>query len=217
MSSCIALLGGSFDPVHNGHLALGVFFGQLLQADQLRVIPAGNPWQKQGLEASAADRLAMLQLAFATQPLPFTIDQQEIARADRTSYTIDTLRAIRTELGPQASIVFLMGADQLQQFHTWHQWQQLFDYAHVCAASRPGFSLDSASLPPAVAQEFARRAAPPDQIRNTPQGLTYLATNLAVDISATEIRSALRDGHRPSSLVPPIVLDYIEQHHLYQS
>jgi nicotinate-nucleotide adenylyltransferase len=214
---CVALLGGSFDPVHNGHIALGVFFGQLLQVDQLRVIPAGNPWQKQGLQASAADRVAMLQLAFATQPLPFMIDQQEIARADHTSYTIDTLRAIRAELGPQASIVFLMGADQLQQFHTWRQWQQLFDYAHICAASRPGFSLEAALLPSVVRQEFSRRAATPQQIRAAPQGMTYLATNLAVDISATDIRTALRDGHKPISLVPPIVLDYIEQHHLYKS
>jgi nicotinate-nucleotide adenylyltransferase len=214
---CIALLGGSFDPVHNGHIALGVFFGQLLQVDQLRVIPAGNPWQKPGLQASAADRVAMLQRAFATQPLPFVIDQQEIARADRASYTIDTLRAIRAELGPQASIAFLIGADQLQQFHTWHQWRQLFDYAHICAASRPEFPLEPALLSPAVAQEFGRRAATPEQIRSTPHGLTYLATNLAVDVSATEIRTALRGGRKPVSLVPPIVLDYIEQHNLYKS
>ncbi len=214
------MLGGSFDPVHNGHVALANYFVDLIKPDALRVIPAGNPWQKDGLQASGEDRVAMVRNAFGTalteQHVPVTIDQQEILRASAT-YTIDTLRAVRKELGLEVSIVFLMGADQLQHLDTWQEWQKLFDYAHVCTASRPGFAMDAAHIPRSVAREFARRIGKPAQIRNTPQGLACLAPNLAVDISATEIRAALQRGERPTSLVPPGVLDYIEQHQLYKN
>lgn len=213
---CIALLGGSFDPVHKGHVALSEYFITLLAPDELRIIPAGNPWQKDGLHASAADRLAMVHCAFDKQLIPVAIDQQEIERHTAT-YTIDTLKAIRAELGPLASIVFLIGADQLQHLNTWHEWQHLFDYAHVCAASRPGFAMDDSQVPEQVAREFARRDAAPERIRGTASGLTCLAKNLALDISATEIRAAIRRGETPDLLVPPRVLDYIELHHLYKS
>ena len=216
VTRCIALLGGSFDPVHKGHVALADYFIALLQPDELRVIPAGNPWQKHGLQASGQDRMAMVRSAFSTQKVAVNIDQQEILR-DSATYTIDTLRAVRKELGPDVSVVFLLGADQLQHLNTWQEWQQMFDYAHICAASRPGFAMDAAHVPADVAQEFARRAGSPEQIRNTAQGLAYLAPNLAVDISATAIRAALQRGEHPISLVPPEVLDYIEQHHLYKS
>jgi nicotinate-nucleotide adenylyltransferase len=213
---CIALLGGSFDPVHNGHLALGDYFTRLLAPDELRIVPTGKPWQKNGLQATPEHRVEMVRRAFATLELPVTIDQQEIRR-DSATYTIDTLRAVRAELGLDVSLVFLIGADQLQQFHTWKEWQQLFDYAHLCAASRPGFDIDEAHIPAEVRSEFARRAATPQQIRETPHGLTYLATDLAVDISATRIRAALESRQHADALIPPGVLDYIKQHHLYQN
>jgi len=213
---CIALLGGSFDPVHNGHVALAEYFVKLFAPDLLRIIPAGNPWQKHGLQASAADRVQMVQRAFDRQAIPVAIDTQEIERGGAT-YTIDTLRSIRVEVGPEACLLFLMGADQLQQLHTWQGWRELFDYAHLCAASRPGFAVDAAQVPAAVSGEFTRRHATLEQIRATPHGLAYLAPNLAVDISSTVIRSALQHGERPTSLVPDSVLDYIQQHHLYQS
>jgi nicotinate-nucleotide adenylyltransferase len=214
MNPCIAVLGGSFDPVHDGHVALGGYFAKLLFPDELRIIPAGNPWQKHGLRAAPQHRVAMAELAFARLPVPVHIDEQEIRRGTPT-YTIDTLRALRAELGPETSIAFLIGADQLQQLHTWKDWQQLFDYAHVCAASRPGF--DVTRLDAAVAREFARRTATPEQIRMTAHGLAFLATNLAVDVSATEIRNALARGETADTLLPPGVLDYIKQHHLYEN
>jgi nicotinate-nucleotide adenylyltransferase len=212
---CIALLGGSFDPVHNGHVALGSYFVKLLFPDELRLIPTGNPWQKSGLQASADDRIAMLQLAFARQPVPVVIDRQEIDRQSAT-YTIDTLRAIRAEVGPDTALAFLIGADQLQKLNTWKDWRKLFDYAHICAASRPGFALDAAHVPAEVAQEFVRRAATPAQIRATANGLTYLAANLAVDISATTIRDGVHSSTQAPSALPAAVLDYLQQHHLYQ-
>lgn len=213
---CIALLGGSFDPVHNGHVALGEYFARLLRPDELRIIPAGNPWQKHGLQASARDRVEMVHRAFDRQPVPVTIDEQEIRRETAT-FTIDTLRAVRAELGSQASIVFLLGADQLHHLNSWQEWQHLFDHAHLCAASRPGFAMDARHLPADVAHEFTCRAGTLEQIRTTPHSLSYLASSLAVDVSSTEIRSALQRGERPAALIPAGVLDYIEQHHLYKS
>jgi nicotinate-nucleotide adenylyltransferase len=217
---CIAILGGSFDPVHSGHVALAHHFVDLLKPDELRILPAGNPWQKHGLEASGAQRVAMLEQAFQQQfreqGVPVVVDQRELQVNDPT-FTIDTLRTLRAELGPEVSLVFLMGADQLQHLDTWQGWRQLFDYAHVCAAARPGFVLDGPKVPVEVRQAFEQRADTPAHIRNTPQGKTFLAPNLAVDISATEIRAALRQGKQPDTLVPHAVLDYIQQHHLYKS
>ena len=220
MTACIALLGGSYDPVHVGHVALGAYFTNLLKADQLRVIPAGLPWQKPGmLQASAQQRAEMAALAFAGQPCEVVVDTQEIDRAaqGQPTYTIDTLRQLRSALGPDVSLVFLMGADQLQRLDTWREWRQLFDYAHLCVAARPGYRMDLGNVPEAVAAEFSRRAGTPGQIRSTPHGLAYLAPDLAVDISATQIRAALQRGQAANSLIPPLVLDYIEQHNLYRS
>ena len=216
MTFCVALLGGSFDPVHHGHVALATLFANLLKPNQLRVIPAGNPWQKNGLKTSAADRIAMLELAFGEAGLPVAYDLQEVERTTPT-YTIDTLRKVRAELGPDASIVFLMGADQLQQLDSWRDWRRLFDYAHIGVGARPGFDLADAALPAAVAEELEKRRSSIEQLRSAPSGMVYLAEALAVDISATQIRHALQRGEKPNSLISPVVLDYIQQHNLYKS
>lgn len=215
MTLCVALLGGSFDPVHRGHVALAALFDSLLHPDQLRLIPAGSPWQKTGLAASAADRVAMLELAFREAGLAAQIDLQEVERAG-PSYTIDTLRNVRAQLGPDASLVFLMGADQLQQLDTWHDWQALFGLAHIGVATRPGFELNDAALPEAVAVQLKQRQGSLAQLRGTPCGHVYLADTLAVELSATQIRAALQRGEAANSLISPVVLDYIQQHNLYK-
>ena len=109
---CIILLGGSFDPVHVGHVELGKYFCRLFKTDELRLIPAGNPWQKPLLKATPQQRIDMLYKAFGSLGFSITIDTQEIERSGAT-YTIDTLRSIREEAGNDVSLVFLMGADQL--------------------------------------------------------------------------------------------------------
>lgn len=214
----VALLGGSFDPVHHGHVALASLFSSLLSPSQLRVIPAGNPWQKNGLKAPAADRVAMLELAFADAGIDVVIDTQEIERGSAT-YAIDTLRNIRHELGPDASIVFLMGADQLQHLDSWRDWLQLFDYTHFAVAARPGYALDE--LPQAVQRQVEARLGTADELRGSPSGRILIAPDLAIDISATEVREALAAQGTPrqknaNSLIPGVVLDYIQQHHLYK-
>jgi nicotinate-nucleotide adenylyltransferase len=216
VNPCIALLGGSFDPVHHGHVALAELFARLLGPDELRILPAGKPWQKNGLRASDEDRVAMLALAFEDARFPVVLDLQEIER-DSPTYTVDTLRQLRAAVGPDASLVFLMGADQLQKLDTWREWQALFELANIGVAARPGFELAHEALPAAVAQEMKRRLATPEQVRAAPAGLVCVAHTLAVDISATQVRNALREGADANALVAPQVLDYIQQHNLYKS
>jgi len=227
---CVALLGGSFDPVHDGHVALADLFAQLLRPDELRIMPAGQPWQKKsGLEAGDADRVAMLKLAFedaAFEPgkPDLVIDTREIER-DTPTYTVETLRELRAELGPDASIVFLMGADQLQKLDSWRDWEDLFALANFGVAARPGYRLDAAALPPAVAAALAPRLGTPEEVRESKAGRVCLAHTLAVDISATELRAALHAGanadaaqrEKLGALLAPQVLDYIQQHNLYKS
>jgi len=221
---CLALLGGSFDPVHHGHVALAELCAQLLHPDALRIMPAGQPWQKAGLQASDDDRIAMLQLALQAGAFPagvkIEIDTREIERKTPT-YTVETLRELRTELGPDASLVFVMGADQLQKLDTWRDWHSLFALTNFAVAARPGYSLEEAGLAPAVAAELAQRKSTPEQVRASPAGRVCLAPTLAVDISATEVRQALKTDVKTSSkagaCLAPQVLDYIQQHNLYKS
>jgi nicotinate-nucleotide adenylyltransferase len=213
---CIAVLGGSFDPVHRGHIALAEYCAGLFQADVLRIVPAGRPWQKGNLNASSEQRVAMLALAFARLSIPVQIDRQEIERAGN-SYTVDTLQAIRAEIGADASLLLVIGADQLHGLNTWHAWRDLFSYGHVCVVSRPDFHLAMSDLPKDIANEFGRRLSTPEKLRDAPSGLSCLAPDLQNDISSTAVRNSLRQGICPDALVPPAVLDYIQQHHLYQN
>lgn len=191
---------------------------QLLGADELRVLPA-LPWQKAALGASPEQRAAMAQLAFTGQKYPVVIDRQELERGTPT-FTVDTLRHLRTQLGQDVSLAFLMGADQLQKLDTWRDWRALFGLAHLCAAARPGFRLDQ--LPLAVQEELhgkpgqPGRLTTPERVSTTPAGTVCLAPDLALDMSSTGIRAALQRGERPDSLISPVVLDYIEQHNLYK-
>ncbi|PXX39915.1 nicotinate (nicotinamide) nucleotide adenylyltransferase [Undibacterium pigrum] len=215
---CILVLGGSFDPVHLGHVALAHSLATALQPDELRIIPVGQQWQKNELQATATQRLAMLKLAFEDWQLcPVRIDEQEIIRAEqgKSNYTIDTLHQLRREVGDEASLVFAMGADQLQNLHTWRNWQALLEVAHLCAASRPGFSLDISS--PDIADVWKKNAISALEMRSRPAGGTYLERNLAQDVSATQLRTELKQ-HNPTTrlLVPHKVLDYLQQQTIYQ-
>ncbi|MBC3863737.1 nicotinate (nicotinamide) nucleotide adenylyltransferase [Undibacterium jejuense] len=214
---CVLVLGGSFDPVHIGHIALASSLTQLLKPDELRIIPAGQPWQKNALTATSEQRVSMLKLAFENwTDCPLYIDEQEIRRAERqqSSYTIDTLRQLRAELGAETSLNFAMGADQLLNLHTWHQWRDLFEVANLCAAARPGYSLKIASQD--VAKEWQDRLMNGKELRSRSHGGTALEPELAIDVSATRLRTELKQ-HNPTMrlLVPHKVLDYIQQHSIY--
>jgi nicotinate-nucleotide adenylyltransferase len=212
----VLLLGGSFDPVHSGHVGLARYFCTLLHPDELRLIPSGRPWQKPDMATPAAHRVAMLRAAFDGWPTPICIDEQEIRR-EGPSYMIDTLRSLRSELGRDVSLALIMGADQLINLHTWRNWADLFDQTHLCIAARPGFTMDDATLDKSVAAQINRRLANADQLRQTPSGLVCIARQLALDVSSTTIREAIAGSGDAADLLPGPVLDYIQQHHLYQT
>lgn len=213
---CIILLGGSFDPVHIGHVELGKYFCNLFKTNELRLIPAGNPWQKPLLTATPEQRIDMLRLAFEPLDLSVTVDTQEIDRPGAT-YTIDTLKAIREEVGENTPLIFIMGADQLLRLDTWHNWRQLFSLTHIAVSARPGLSNSLTLIPKAIADEFSKRFADPERIKSSAYGLTCLARDVQVNASATEIRTALQNGQSPVTLVPEPVLKYIKENNLYKN
>ncbi|WP_353191238.1 nicotinate-nucleotide adenylyltransferase [Pandoraea pnomenusa] len=221
----IGVLGGTFDPIHTGHLALGALFARALALDELVLMPAGQQPQKQG-STPAEHRLAMTRLAAEglaaelarVQPsTQLIVSTREIERAG-PSYTVDTLRDVRRDIGPHASLSLLIGSDQLVRLDTWHAWRELFDYAHVCAAARPGFSRDAASVQ--LREVFAQREKSALGVQSTPCGGILIDDSLAVDISATELRATLahaRDAATPPANLPESVWQYIRAQHLYRA
>jgi len=221
----VGLLGGTFDPIHKGHLALAQRFAELLQLTELVLLPAGQPWQKADVSA-AVHRLAMTRAAASTLALPGTavsVATDEIEQSGPT-YTVETLERWRLREGADVSISLLMGADQLLRLDTWRDWRRLFDFAHIAAATRPGFELTSAS--PALARELAAREAGANVLRAQPAGHLLIDATLALDVSATDIRAQIRErlaergteGSAPPrapASVPEPVWRYILQHHLY--
>jgi nicotinate-nucleotide adenylyltransferase len=217
---CIAILGGSFDPVHIGHVVLAETMCHLLKPSQVRIMPSGWSWQKNAFHTSTQHRLAMLTLAFKdlAKQVPLCIDEQEIKRAELgiPSFSIDTLTNLRNEYGASAALVFIIGADQLLRLQSWKNWEHLFDLAHIAVATRPGFDLNNVNS--AVAAEFKQRTGSIEQLRTSPFGHTFLCRDLALDISSTEIRHGATVANKVAntlSLIPPEVLSYIQQHHLF--
>lgn len=220
----VGVLGGTFDPIHAGHLALGALFARTLALDELILMPAGQQPQKSG-STDAAHRLAMTRLAGdllaadlrRTQPhTRLTVSTLEIERAG-PSYTVDTLRELRAHYGAGASISLLIGSDQLVRLDTWRNWRELFDFANICAAARPGFSRDAAS--PGLQQEFLRREKSALGVQSTPCGGILIDDSLAVDISATELRATLataQHGDQVPNNLPEPVWQYIRARHLYR-
>lgn len=220
----VGILGGTFDPIHNGHLALARRAVELLQLTELILLPAGQPWQKTDVSA-AHHRLTMTQLA--AEQLSFATTRVTVARDEidhqGPTYTTETLRHWRTReaqagLEP-ASLALLVGADQLLRLDTWRDWRSLFELAHICVATRPGF--DPADAAPEVAAEIAMRRSDAANILSRTHGGILIDDALAIDLSATEIRQHMNQrlaGRDASSEhVPPAVWHYIQQNHLYKT
>lgn len=209
----IGLVGGTFDPVHVGHLALARAARDALGLASLRWLPAGRPWQKTALRTAAEHRVAMLRIALAAQPdaAGWSIDTRECDACGPT-VTADTLAALRAELGPDPALVLVLGADQLHNLHTWRTPERLFELAHLAVTQRPGHRLEG--FAPEVEAIVAMHGR--DALPDTPAGSLVFFRMPAVPVSATALRAALARGERPTELIPSAVLDYIESHHLYR-
>jgi len=143
-NKAIGILGGTFDPIHFGHLRLAEEMLELASLSQIRFIPTGIPPHRDEPQVSAQHRNAMVRLAITDQPA-FVLDERE-ARRTTPCYTVDTLRELRDELGAAQPLCLLMGGDAFLQLHTWHEWEQLFELAHIVVGYRPGFTLEERNL-----------------------------------------------------------------------
>lgn len=214
-STALGLFGGTFDPVHLGHLRLAEEARERLGLARVRWIPAGDPRHRQAPVCSGEHRLAMVDLALRGNP-GFELDPHEV-RSGRPSYTVETLERLRTELGAARPLVLILGADAFAGLESWHRWSELFDLAHIALASRAGQHPDPARLPEALGRELARRRSPdPSALTGQPAGAILTFDMSALDISATAIRARLAQRASCRYLVPDAVLDYIDLHHLYR-
>ena len=213
----LAILGGTFDPVHYGHLHLADDVRKALAACEVRLVPAADPPHRSAPHASAGDRVAMLHIAVREFP-GLVVDTREIARGGK-SYTVDTLADLRAEM-PRTPLLLLLGADQFRSLAAWHRWRALFDLAHLVVVPRPGIAIDT-DLPAPLSSEWrARRIDEAQGLRSRIAGSIYVQPVMPHPISSTAIRSALARGDRQSveiaGLLPPAVLAYIESNGLYQ-
>lgn len=213
MPEALGIFGGTFDPVHFGHLRLAEEACRDLGLERVLWIPSGRPPHRATPQVEPRHRLDMVQQAIAGNR-SFAVDGSEVAAA-RPSYTFDTLTRLRGEYGGEQSLVLLLGADAFAGLPTWHRWRELFALAHIAVAHRPGFPIETASLPPPLAAEFAARRGGPAALRMAPAGTiaTFAMTQLA--ISATQIRRLLANGESVRYLLPDAVIDYIAANQLY--
>jgi nicotinate-nucleotide adenylyltransferase len=216
MSASIGLLGGTFDPIHFGHLRLAEELAEVLGIGQVRFIPAGQPPHRGSPRAAASHRLEMARRAVAGNPR-FIIDAREIER-DAPSYSIDTLATLRAELPPNTPLVLFMGGDAFLGLNTWHEWRRIFDLTHIAVAHRPGYSLASweDALPdPLRTLLSTRRCDQAAELKEKPAGLVFLHTITQLDISASQIRDRALRGKSLRYLLPDSVINYINENHLY--
>ena len=216
LSEPLGLFGGTFDPVHYGHLRLAEEAIAHLGLGGVRWIPAGQPPHRGQPQVTAGQRLEMV-LRSIEKNARFSLDASEV-EAEAPSYTVHTLERLRRELGDDRSLVLLVGADAFAGLTSWHRWRDIFTLAHVAVSHRPGFPVEPCSLPDELAGEFNRRfLSDPGGLKCAAAGgiVTFAMTQLA--ISATQIRKLLANGLSARYLLPDSVLDYIELHQLYKS
>ena len=209
----IGIMGGTFDPVHFGHLRLAQEAAEILGLEHVRWIPAGQPSHRAAPMAPAQHRLEMVRLAIGNNSL-FELDDAE-TRQTTPSYTVETLQRLRREMGPDRSIVLLLGTDAFRNLTIWQSWRDLFDLAHIFVAQRPGHSLTPGGMASALAAEWRARAGTPDALFKKPAGSVVTYGTTALDISASAIRAHFAQQRSPRYLLPSAVLDYIEAHSLY--
>lgn len=213
----LGIFGGTFDPVHLGHLRLAEEACDCLALAGVRWIPAGQPAHRETPSVGAASRLAMVQLAIAGNAR-FSLDSAEVNSA-QPSYTVPTLERLRdeSECGGARPLVLLLGADAFAGLPGWHEWQRLLTLAHIAVAHRPGFPIDARTLPPALAEVFRERyRASPAVLGEAPAGSIVSFAMTALDISATQIRKLLSNDCSARYLLPDAVLEHIRHEHLYR-
>lgn len=212
----LVFYGGTFDPVHCGHLAVARAARDALRAE-VRLVPAADPPHKDATHADAGQRAQMLELAIDGAP-GLCVDRRELDRQG-PSYSVDTLRELRREFGDAQPLAWLVGADSVLQLHTWHRWRELFALAHVLAVPRPDAPLDPdalARLAPEVHAETAPRRQAPEALAATPAGgFAVVPLEVPREESSSELRRRIRAGGHWRAWVPARVAGFIVAEGLY--
>lgn len=214
----IGLLGGTFDPIHFGHLRMAQELAEALKLDQIRFIPAASPPHKAAPSISAEHRTAMVRLAISNNPL-FSVDERELNRSG-ASYTIDTLQSLRDELGKNTSLVLLMGSDAFTKLNTWHRWEALIEFCHIALVQRPVSNQASPKETlPKILETFLHDHYTEDSedLHSSASGLITMQQITALDISSTKIRASLQAKQSTRYLMPQNVIDYIKTNRLYEN
>ncbi len=212
--SPVGILGGTFNPIHFGHLRIAQELADALNLAEIRFIPSANPPHKAVPMVSAQHRAQMVQLAIADNPL-FKLDRRELDRQG-ASYTIDTLISLREELGENVALCLMMGSDAFSKLDGWHRWDELLNYCHIVLVQRPS-SKTQTKLSDQMTTFLANHCTENnDDLAEKLAGYIHMQPITAQDISATNIREMLACGKNAKYLVPEQVLAYIQQQRLYQ-
>ncbi len=206
----IGILGGTFDPVHNGHLRLAQELYEQLRLDHVRLIPLNSPNHRATPEVTASQRLQMINLAVTGEP-HLVVDDRELKRGG-ISYTIDTLIDLRSSFKSQP-LCLIIGIDAWSRIEKWHRWQELLDYAHLVIAYRPGCRIPDAEIVQRVTGH--QPVTDVSALSGSSAGKIMVKSVPMLDISATRIRELLRQNGNPRYLMPDSVYNYLREHTLY--
>ncbi len=213
MNKLIGILGGTFNPIHYGHLRMAQELVDALNFSEVRFIPSANPPHKAIPDVSAAHRAEMVRLAISDNPM-FTLDTRELERAG-ASYTIDTLISLQEELGKNIRLCLMMGSDAFLKINTWARWQELLDYCHIILVQRPNLA-DQPKLPEELtALLHDRYTENVDDLTSKTIGYIHMQAITPLDISATKIRESYKNDVSSRYLMPEKVIEYIGSHRLY--
>ncbi len=211
MTVATAIFGGTFDPVHYGHLRAAAEVAEALGQVDFRLVPAGTPPHRDTTMALARHRLAMLELALTPWP-DLAVDDREVRRRG-PSYMVDTLRSLRAE-NAERPLILCLGQDAANQLEAWYHWGELFELAHLLIMTRPR---SRPRYPAMVAEQIhKRRVRTNPALMSAPAGLVRQMEITRLAISSTDIRRQLARGRNPRFLLPESVLAYIHKHGLYR-
>jgi len=204
----IGIFGGTFDPVHYGHLRSALEVYEIFGLSKLLLIPSAQPPHRAQPEASAIQRFQMLELAVGNKT-ELCVDARELDR-NKPSYMVDTLASLSEDY-PQESLLLFIGNDAFKQLTSWHEWRRLFDLAHIIVMTRPGTEIDT--LDAFFKQRHCQQLT---ELASFKAGKLYFQQVTSLDISATAIRQMIINQQNPGFLLPDSVIAYIRQHQLYQ-
>ncbi|WP_425356116.1 nicotinate-nucleotide adenylyltransferase [Pseudomonas alkylphenolica] len=208
----IGVLGGTFDPVHIGHLRSALEVVEVLALDELRLMPNARPPHRDTPQVSAQARLEMVRCAVEGVPT-LSVDARELAR-DTPSYTIETLELMRAELAASDQLFLLLGWDAFCGLPSWHRWEELLQHCHILVLQRPDADVEP---PDALRNLLAARSVSDPQALAGPAGQIAFVWQTPLAVSATQIRQLLASGKSVRFLVPDAVLAYIDAHNLYRA